>query len=109
MSNTVQRLLLLLGTGVFCVALWLAAVRPGEKMYDKLVEDEIDAQIELEEFQRKSLRVAEIMAEASGMRERIKSIESTLPEGDSYRWIIARMQRYSKSYDLDILEVTPHR
>ena len=105
MSNLVQRLLLFAGTTVFCVILWLAVVAPSDAMYEKLQQDEIEAQSELEQYREKSTRVAEIEVESAGMRMRIKEIEETLPSGDSYRWIVLRIQHYAKMFDLDVLEV----
>lgn len=107
MSSSAQRLLLFVGTTLFCVILWRVAVQPGNAMYSKLLQDEKDAQLEFEEYREKSTRVAEIQVESAGMKARIEKIQSTLPEGDSYRWIVVRMQNYTKLFGLDILEIPP--
>lgn len=90
-------ILVVIGTLAAIAALYWGVVRVQRQTLVALAEKHNDEEIKVSNAQRLASSTAELKANLEVVNEKLKAIESTMPSGDMYSWIILTINSFKEN------------
>lgn len=95
-------ILVCLGTLALTAGLYYGLISTQQKSMQEMAKKQFDWEVKLNNAQRLANNTEKIEKELEANRTRLDAIESTMPSGDIYSWIILNVNTFKENYRIDI-------
>ena len=95
-------ILVCLGTLTLTAGLYYGLISTQQRSMQEMSKKQFDWEVKLNNAQRLANNTDKIEKELETNRSRLDAIESTMPSGDIYSWIILNVNTFKENYRIDI-------
>jgi Tfp pilus assembly protein PilO len=95
-------ILVCLGTAAILVGLYYGLITTQQKSLAEMDKKQVEQEDKLKNGQRLASSTAQIQKSLEAADAKLKAIESRMPSGDMYSWIILTVNTFKENYQVDI-------
>jgi Tfp pilus assembly protein PilO len=95
-------ILVCLGTLALTAGLYYGLISTQQRSMQEMAKKQFDWEVKLNNAQRLANNTDKIEKELETNRSKLDAIESTMPSGDIYSWIILNVNTFKENYRIDI-------
>ena len=95
-------ILVCLGTLALTAGLYYGLISTQQRSMQEMAKKQFEWEVKLNNAQRLANNTDKIEKELEANRSRLDAIESTMPSGDIYSWIILNVNTFKENYRIDI-------